>query len=142
MKKDINILNHLFIELLEPVIKIPVEPKGNIVEDKIVVDNKTVITRKSIISRFDEKKYDVELTMYFKNRSSLENTLQLLYIIVWGQCSKLVKNRLEAIQGFKIIKENGNIANLLTEIRGVSNEVEVSSNIYDTLDEIKRKYYN
>ena len=53
MKKDINTLNPLFTELLEPVIKIPVEPKGNVVEDKIVVDNKTVITSKTIISRFD-----------------------------------------------------------------------------------------
>ena len=112
MKKDIITLNPLFIELLESVIKIPVEPKGNIVEDKIGVDNKTVITRKTIISRFDEKEYDVELTMYFKNISSLENTLQSLYIIAWGQCSKLMKNRLEAAQGLKVIKDSGNIANL------------------------------
>ena len=51
-----------------------------------------------------------------------------------------MKNKLEATQGFKIIKESGNIAKLLTEIRGVSNEVEVSSNVYDTLDKIKRRY--
>ena len=38
-----------------------------------------------------------------------------------------MKNRLEADQGFKIIKENGNIVDLLTEIRGVSNEMEVTS---------------
>ena len=135
MKKDINTFNPLFTELLEPMIKIPAEPKGKKVEDQIVVDNKTVITSKSIISRFDEKKYDVELTMYFKKRSRLEN-------VIWGQYSKLMKHRLEAAQGFKIIKDSGNIANLLAEIRGVSNEVEVSSNIYDALDEIKRRYYN
>ena len=71
MKKGINTLNPLFTELIEPVIKIPVEVKGNIVEENTVVDSKTVITSKTIISRFDEKKYDVELTIYFKNRSSL-----------------------------------------------------------------------
>ena len=141
-KKDINTFNPLFTELLEPMIKIPAEPKGKKVEDQIVVDNKTVITSKTIISRFDEKKYDVELTTYFKNRSSLENSLQSLYIIAWRQCSKLMKNRLEAAQGLKIIKESGNKANLLTEIRRVSNEVEVSSNVYDALDEIKRRYCN
>ena len=80
--------------------------------------------------------------MYFKNISSLENALQSLFIITWGQCSKLMKNRLEAGQGFKIINDDGDIAKLLTEIRGVSNEVEVSSNVYDALDEIKRRYYN
>ena len=53
-----------------------------------------------------------------------------------------MKKRLEAAKGFKIIKESENIANLLTEIRGVSNEVEVSSNVYDALDEMKRRYYN
>ena len=67
MKKDINTLNPLFTELIEPVIKIPVEPKGSIVKEKTGVDSKTVITSKTIISRFDDKKYDVELTMYFKN---------------------------------------------------------------------------
>ena len=126
MKRDINTLNPLFTELIEPVIKIPVEPKGNIVEEKAVVDSKIVITSKTIIFRFDEKKYDVELTMYFKNRTSLENALHSLYIITWGQCSKFMKNRLEAGQRFKIIKDDGDIAKLLSEIRGVSNEVEVS----------------
>ena len=104
-----------------------------------IVDNKTVTTSKTVVSRFDEKKYDVELMMYFKNRSSLKNALQFLYIIVWELCSKLVRNSLEADQRFKMIKENDNIAELLTEIRGVSNEVEVSSNIYDVLDKIKRR---
>ena len=123
MKKDINTLNPLFTDLKEPVIKIPVEPEGSIVEDTNIVDNKTVTISKTVVFRFDEKKYDVELTMYFKNRSSLENALQSLYILVWVQCSKLMKNRLEAGQEFKMIKENGNIAELLTKIRGVSNEV-------------------
>ena len=139
MKKDINTLNPLFTDLKEPMIKIPVEPEGNIVKDVHIVDNKTVTTSKTVVSRFDEKKYDVELMMYFKNRSSLKNALQFLYIIVWELCSKLVRNSLEADQRFKMIKENDNIAELLTEIRGVSNEVEVSSNIYDVLDKIKRR---
>ena len=68
--------------------------------------------------------------------------MQSLYTIAWGQCSKIMKNILEASQGFKIIKENGNITNILTEIRGVSNEIEVSSNVYDALYEIKFRYYN
>ena len=72
-EKDINTLNPLFTKLIEPVIQIPIEPKGN------------------TISRFDEKKYDVELAMYFKNRTSIENALQSLFIITWGQCSKLMK---------------------------------------------------
>ena len=53
-----------------------------------------------------------------------------------------MKNRLEAGQGFKMIKENGNIAELLSEIHGVGNEVQVSSNVYDALNEIKRRHYN
>ena len=53
-----------------------------------------------------------------------------------------MKNRLEVGQGFNIIKYNGGIAKLLTGIRGVSNEAEVGSNVYDALDEIKRRYYN
>ena len=142
MKKGINRLNPLFTDLKEPVIKIPVEPEESKVDDTTIIDNKTVTTSNAIVSRFDQKKYDVELTMYFKNRSSLENALQSLYILVWVQCSKLMKNRLEAGQEFKMIKENGNIAELLTKIRGVSNEVQVSSNVYGALNEIKRRHYN
>ena len=123
MKKGINTLNPLFTDLKEPVIKIPVEPEESKVDDTTIIDNKTVTTSNAIVSRFDQKKYDVELTMYFKNRSSLENALQSLYILVWVQCSKLMKNRLEAGQGFKMIKENGNIDELLSEIREVGNEI-------------------
>ena len=75
VKKDIDTLNPLYTDLIKPVIKIPVEPEGRTVEDTTIVDNKTVTTSKTVLSRFDEKKYDVELTMYFKNRSSLENAL-------------------------------------------------------------------
>ena len=78
--------------------------------------------------------------MYFKNRASLENALQSLYIITWVQYSKIMENRLETEQRFNIIKDNGDTAKLLTEICGVSNEVEVSSNVYNALDEIKRRY--
>ena len=81
MKKDINTLNPLFTDLKEPVIKIPVEPEGSIVDDTTIVDNKTVTTNKTIVSRFNQKKYDVELTMYFKNKPSLENSLDFLYIL-------------------------------------------------------------
>jgi len=39
------------------------------------------------------------------------------------------------------MRKEFNIAELLKEIRGVGNELEVSSNLYDTLDETKQKYY-
>ena len=64
-----------------------------------------------------------------------------LYNVTWGQCNPMMKNRLESLGEYNRIRKESNVADLRKEIRGVSNKLKVSANVYDTLDEAKRKYY-
>ena len=79
--------------------------------------------------------------MYIKEERSLWSAVLALYNITWGQCSSMIQNRLELLIEYHKIRKDSNIADLLKEIRGVSNELEISVNAYDALDEEKRKYY-
>ena len=52
-----------------------------------------------------------------------------------------MQNRLEALETFEVIKWEADVTALLKEIRSVSNEIEFSTNIYDALDEAKKRYH-
>lgn len=136
-KKDMKALNCLFTDLTKPTISAPKQPKKG--EEIIGADGKP--TGKFKMSYFEQKLYDVRITMYVKEEKSLEDTLQSLYNIAWGQCSELMQNRLEAIEDFEAIKQDADVTNLLRHIRSLSNELEVSTNLYDALDEAKKRYY-
>ena len=71
----------------------------------------------------------------------MRSAIVSLYNVTWGQCSPMMQNLLESLPGYAIIKKESKLAELLEEIKGVSNELEVSSNVYDVLHEAKRKYY-
>ena len=64
-----------------------------------------------------------------------------MYNITWGQCSAMIQNRLESGMNYEIINAHADIAELLKEIRNISNELKVSDNVYDVLYEVKRKYF-
>ena len=72
---------------------------------------------------------------------SLEDSLTALFNIIWGKCSAMMQNRLELIPGYESINMDTNVATLLREIRSISNELQVSVNVYDALDEAKEKYF-
>ena len=78
-----------------------------------------------------------------KDKRSLDATITALYNIIWGQCSKLLKNKLLAIKDFE--EEIGNECNaseLLKEIRQLTNVLEENVSLYDSLDQAKRKFYS
>ena len=53
---------------------------------------------------------------------NLEATLRSLFNVVWGQCSKPLKNKLESKNEFKSIKENKDIARLVKKIKALANK--------------------
>ena len=69
----------------------------------------------------------------------MDDVLTALFNITWGQCSLMIQNRLESLSNYEEVKREAYIAQILKEIRKISNELEVSANVYDALDEAKRK---
>ena len=53
----------------------------------------------------------------------------------------MMHNRLESLSDYERIRIEADLAQLLKEIRKVSNELEVSANVYDALDKANRKYF-
>ena len=76
-----------------------------------------------------------------QDQKNLENTLAALYNVVWGQCSKLLRNRLMAMENFESVESDCDVAMLLREIRRIGNQMDDNVSAYDALDEAKRRYY-
>jgi hypothetical protein len=133
-RKDIHFLTRLFTDLQVPFVPKPDEPIATTVT---IVDGKEVKT----LSKFDETVFQEQVKQWIKDSTSLKATLRSMYNIVWGQCSRLMQNKLRAIAHFQTIENDGNVTELLKEIRGVSHQLEANTSVYDSLHEAKRKFY-
>ena len=72
---------------------------------------------------------------------AVQTSMRSLYNILWGECSKLMQNKLRANKDFEDIKEDGYLVRILLAIRGISIQREAGSLIYDSLGETRRKFY-
>ena len=76
--RDTKALKILFTKLEQPVITAPIPIKNPTPVEDII--------------------FKEEVRQYSKDKKSLESTLVSLYNVVWGQCSKLLQNKLKANQ--------------------------------------------
>ena len=130
-KLDIDSLNVLFIDLTEPTIVTPTET----IEQEII--NVQGITTVIPLSKFQETVYNEEIKLWIKDTKRLKASLTSLYNIVLGQCSKLMQNKLIAVENFSDIQLKCNVTKLLNSIRGISNQMDTNTSVYDALDEAK-----
>ena len=92
--RDIKFITPLFRDLEEPFVPEPEEPiavaqkdaKGANIKSK---DGQTVQT----VSKFADMVFQEQVKQWINDTTSLRATLQSLYNIVWGQCSKLMQNQ-------------------------------------------------
>ena len=135
-KKEIRVLTTLFDKLKTPTIPEPVEPVAT--ENVKSEDGKEVAGKPG---KFQEAIYNEEIKQWLKDKRSLDSTLVSLFNIVWGQCSKLMRNKLIGMDKYEKVKESCDVATLLKEIRRISNRMEENTSIYDALDQAKQNYY-
>ena len=132
-KNDIEALTSLFTDLAEPKVEQPEDPK----EVKIMVGGIETVK----ISKFEEMKYTEKVKQWIRDDKSLKGSVRSLYNIVWGQCSRLMQNKLTMAKDFKSVDARGDVTSLLKEIRQISLEIETNTSIYDAMDEAKAMYY-
>ena len=133
-KSEIESLNVLFTNLETPSVKKPKEPEETVTFDR---DGASIST----ISRFEEMTYSERIKQWIRDDRSLEMTVRSLYNIVWGQCSKLMKNKLTMAKNFGNFEDKGDVTELLKDIRRISLQIETNTSIYDALDEAKTIFY-
>ena len=80
--------------------------------------------------KVQEKIYDARILAYVKEEKSLDDSILALFNIIWGKCSAMMQNRLESVNEYESIVADADVASLLKEIRNVSNDLQVSANIY------------
>ena len=72
---------------------------------------------------------------------SLKATLHSLFSVIWGQCSQLLKSKLESKSEYEGIKERTDVSRLLKLIKTVVYQFETHTSVYEALDETKKNYY-
>ena len=90
------------------------------------------------LSKFLEIVYSEEIKIWIKDTKIFK---AILYNIVWGQCSKLTWKKIIIVGNFSNIQLKCDVTELLKSIRGISNQIEINTSVYDVLDEAKRLYY-
>ena len=124
--QDAGLLEPLFSKLENPILLRP--PKPTYSEDN---------EEKSL----EEEIYREEIKVYVKTKVSLKNTLHSLFSVIWGQCSQLLRSKLESKSEYEGIKENSDVSGLLKLIKTVVYQFETHTSIYEALDEAKKNYY-
>ena len=124
--QDAGLLEPLFSKLENPILLRP--PKPTYSEDN---------EEKSL----EEEIYKEEIKVYVKTKVSLKNTLHSLFSVIWGQCSQLLRSKLESKSEYEGIKENNDVSGLLKLIKTVVYQFETHTSIYKALDEAKKSYY-
>ena len=120
-RKDIKVLKVLFTDLEKPTILMPIPVKNpSTVEDIL---------------------FKEEVKQYSKDKRSLESTLVSLYNVVWGQCSKLLQNKLKANPKYDDFNNSSDVVTLLKEVKLLSNKIEENASAYDALHKAKTKLY-
>ena len=120
-KKDIKYLKILFTELKQPTI---VKPE---------------IQDKARATAGEQTVFEEEVRQYVKDKKSLDTTLASLYNVVWGQCSRLLQNKLKSSSKYLDFDNNCDVATLLNEIKILSSKLEENTSVYDALHEAKAK---
>ena len=120
-KRDIKTSKVLFTKLEQPTLVVPTPIKSPTTIEDIL--------------------FKEEVKQYTKDKKSLESTLVSLYNVVWGQCSKLLQNKLKANPLYDDFNNSSDVVTLLKEIKLLANKIEENTSTYDALHEAKSKFY-
>ena len=120
-KREIDLLEVLFEDLETPTPTKPVKPTST---DEVDVDL-----------------YKEEVKMYAQEKKNIQSTLRSIFNVVWGQCSTIMKSKLESKTNFKTSKQNKDVVELLKQIKAIMHQFESHTSIYEALDKAKRNFY-
>ena len=105
-------MNILFTKLKTSVVTKPEDPE----ETTVTSANRKETTDVSIL---EETTYNERVKQWIRDKRSLKASIQSLYNIVWGQCSKMMRDKLTMIKSFTTIETKGDVTLLLKEIRSI-----------------------
>jgi hypothetical protein len=86
------------------------------------------------------KKYETELKQYYFKKERYEEHKAKVFVIVKGQCTLNMKNKVESLQGYNLIEANDDVIKLLNSLKELTlkmNEVQYGYwTIYQTVRKV------
>ena len=65
----------------------------------------------------DEYIWKKEIDYYIKRKSQLDSNLRKAYSLVWGQCSDVMREKIETLADYKDMKDNCDVLRLLASMK-------------------------
>jgi hypothetical protein len=79
---------------------------------------------------------------YLKRVDLMESNTRAIYAIIWGQCSPMMRSKIESLDDFEIKDTVCNCIWLLKQIQGLTHCFEGTQYIFILLDDAWTAYYN
>jgi hypothetical protein len=92
-------------------------------------------------TRTQIRKWEKMVDEFVKRELQLEENIQALYSLVWGQCTDIMLQRIEALDTFANMSDTKNGLELLRAIKNISYNVQHQKKLSQALHESKRWYY-
>lgn len=119
--------------MIEKPVK-PVKPVPTIVKNE---DGST----KEVIDSVEIDIFKEEVKSHVNKKERSKQAKSSLFIVVLGQCSDAMTNKLKAVKGYKDMEKIGDVEGLLRAVRDLGNKVEEKVSSYKNLDELKKQFY-
>jgi hypothetical protein len=79
---------------------------------------------------------------YVKRKITLTENIKTAYSLIWGQCSNVMHQKVEASPGYVSVSQNGDAIELLKIIKDVAYNYQIQKYIPQALHEAKKRFYN
>jgi Zinc knuckle len=79
---------------------------------------------------------------YVKRRTILAENIKTAYSLIWGQCSDVMRQKVETCPEYSMVSQTGDAIGLLKLIKDVAYNYQVQKYIPQALHEAKKRFYN
>ena len=93
-------------------------------------------------SRTEIRIWEKKVDDYVNRETILKENLKTTYSLVWGQCSDMMRQKVEASEGFLEVSRNGDVIELLTMIKDVAYNFQTQKYLPQALHEAKKRFFN
>ena len=90
---------------------------------------------------FQAKKWEKLFDDYLSREKQLRGNMARLFSLTWGQCSKLLREKIKACQGFEEAQKNHQTSWLLCRIKEMSYRFEEQKYFFASMYDAKKKFF-
>ena len=96
----------------------------------------------AIVSAFDQKLFEEAVKDHFQQTKKLRANLRSLFLVIRGQCNKVLQSHLETLADYETSRDEGNCTWLLTEIRNLTSKFNAKTYAGDLAFTALKGFYN